>query len=126
MENEHLDDKGLRLEKIFTLDETNKASVVMPHCLVSVDHKHRVHLISILNEDNEEMREFLCGDFLEFFDEDQEFWEDSEPGLYVADFWIHSWQDQTIDSCEWNAELVSYNIERLWTISDPIELIDRK
>jgi hypothetical protein len=118
MKNDLSEDKEPGLEEIFSLDEDNDSTKVMPHCMVSVDYKNRVHLLSILNEDDTQVRKFLCSDFLEYFDDEIEVWGDKEPGLYVADFWINSWQDNNPDSCDWNAELVSYNVECLWKVSD--------
>jgi hypothetical protein len=88
------------------LDE-NKESKVPPHCLVCVDFQHNVHLVAILNE-SEISRSWMSSDLHEYLDGEN--WEDDDPGLYTVDLDVHSWQDNTPDSCDWNSELMVSNV----------------
>lgn len=99
-------DKNIEDLDLHALLDENQESKALPHCLVCVDFQKRVHLVEVLNE-SEISASWMNSDFHEYLEGEE--W-DNDPGLYTADFDIHSWQDRNPDSCEWNSELVVHNI----------------
>lgn len=97
----------LNLDGIKLVESNEQDQFELPHCLVCVDYHQKVHLVQIFNEDQVDSF-WTSSEFTDYLDEEE--W-DCEPGLYTADFSIHSWQDNTPDSCDWNSELETANVE---------------
>ena len=57
----------LSLDEVLPLEDGNKESKAIPHCLVCVDFQSNVHLVSILNK-SELSSNWLCSDFHEYLE----------------------------------------------------------